>query len=49
MAGLGYAYRLGRQASVGVEASWHRQNPSGLGEDRGYVATGIVVRFHPGG
>jgi hypothetical protein len=49
MAGLGYAYRLGRQASVGVEASWHRQNLSGLGDDRGYVATGIVVRFHPGG
>jgi lipid A 3-O-deacylase len=49
MAGAGYAYRLGRQASVGVEASWHWMTLDDLDADPRYVTAGIVVRFHPGG
>ena len=49
MAGAGYAYRLGRQASVGAEASWHWMTLDDLDADPHYVTAGIVVRFHPGG
>lgn len=49
MAGAGYAYRLGAQASVGVEASWHWMKLDDLEADPRYVTAGIVVRFHPGG
>jgi hypothetical protein len=49
MLGAAYGYRLGRQASLGLDAAWHRLSLDDIEDEPEFVAITIGVRYHPGG